>query len=59
VIPRVFDAFFSTRAGGTGLGLPTARKIVEAHGGAISLESELGKGSKFTIRLPAARETAA
>jgi signal transduction histidine kinase len=58
VIPRVFEAFFSTRTGGTGLGLPTARKIVEAHSGTISLESELGKGSKFTIRLPAARENA-
>ncbi len=50
--PKVFDAFFSTRPGGSGLGLPTTRKIVEAHGGSIQLESELGKGSKFTIRLP-------
>lgn len=50
--PKVFDAFFSTRPGGSGLGLPTTRKIVLAHGGAISLESEQGKGSKFTIRLP-------
>lgn len=51
---RVFDAFFSTRPGGSGLGLPTTRKIVEAHGGAIRLESEPGKGSKFSIRLPLA-----
>jgi signal transduction histidine kinase len=50
---RIFDAFFSTRSGGSGLGLPTSRKIIEAHGGSIHVESEPGKGSQFTIRLPA------
>jgi signal transduction histidine kinase len=49
---RIFDAFYSTRPGGSGLGLPTTRKIVEAHGGEIRVQSELGKGSQFTIRLP-------
>jgi signal transduction histidine kinase len=49
---RIFDAFFSTRAEGSGLGLPTTRKIVEAHGGSIDVRSEPGKGSQFTIRLP-------
>lgn len=49
---KIFDAFVSTRPGGSGLGLPTTRKIVEAHGGTIALESEVGKGTKFTIRLP-------
>ncbi len=49
---RVFEAFFSTRPRGTGLGLPTTRRIVEAHGGTIDLQSEPGKGSQFTIRLP-------
>jgi signal transduction histidine kinase len=53
---RIFRPFFSTRPGGTGLGLPTARKIVAAHGGDLSVESELGRGTKFTIRLPAAPE---
>jgi two-component system, NtrC family, sensor histidine kinase HydH len=53
---KIFDAFFSTRPGGSGLGLPTTRKIALAHGGTISLESELGKGSKFTIRLPQAAD---
>lgn len=50
--PKVFDAFFSTRPGGSGLGLPTTRKIIEAHGGTIVLESEPGRGSRFSIRLP-------
>jgi len=49
---KVFDAFYSTKRGGSGLGLPTARKIVEAHGGSISLQSELGRGSQFTVKLP-------
>jgi len=54
VCSKVFDAFYSTRKGGTGLGLPIARKIIEAAGGTISVRSELGKGSQFTIRLPVA-----
>ncbi len=49
---HVFDAFFSTKRGGSGLGLPTARKIIEAHGGQISLQSEPGRGTQFTIKLP-------
>jgi signal transduction histidine kinase len=51
---RVFDAFYSTRPGGSGLGLPTTRKIVEAHGGTIHVQSVPGKGSQFTVRLPVA-----
>jgi signal transduction histidine kinase len=54
VIARAFRPFYSTRSGGTGLGLPTTRKIIEAHGGAIDVQSEVGRGTKFTIRLPAA-----
>jgi signal transduction histidine kinase len=50
---KLFRPFFSTKPGGTGLGLPTTRKIVEAHGGTIDVQSELGRGTKFTIRLPA------
>ncbi len=49
---KVFDVFYSTKPGGTGLGLPTARNIVEAHGGSIGLQSELGRGTRFTITLP-------
>ncbi len=55
---RVFDAFYSTRAGGSGLGLPTTRKIVEAHRGTIQVRSEPGKGSQFLIRLPNLRTQA-
>jgi two-component system sensor histidine kinase HydH len=54
VAAQVFDAFYSTKAGGSGLGLPTTRKVVEAHGGSIALQSEPGQGSRFTIRLPLA-----
>ncbi len=46
------DTFFSTKSGGSGLGLPTARKIIEAHGGQIQLQSERGHGTQFTIKLP-------
>ena len=49
---RIFEAFFSTKQGGSGLGLPTTRKIIEAHGGRILVQSEPGKGTQFTIELP-------
>jgi two-component system sensor histidine kinase HydH len=52
-LPRIFDENFSTRQGG-GLGLPIARRLVEQHGGAIRVESVEGRGSTFTVWLPAA-----
>ena len=51
-LPNIFDAYYSSRPQGSGLGLPTAKKIVEAHKGTISVDSELGKGTLFTIKLP-------
>ncbi len=49
---HVFDAFFSTKEEGSGLGLPTVRKIVETHGGRILMQSELGRGTQFTLLFP-------
>ncbi|MGE3819151.1 MAG: nitrogen regulation protein NR(II) [Isosphaeraceae bacterium] len=58
VLAKVFDPFYSTRPGGSGLGLPTIRKIVEAHGGRVQVASEPGRGSQFMIRLPKDRQDA-
>lgn len=52
---QIFQAYYSTKRGGSGLGLAMTRRIVEAHGGKISLMSEMGKGSDFTIFLPKKR----
>lgn len=49
---EIFRPYVSGRAGGTGLGLPIARRIIEEHGGGISVASQPGAGSEFTIRLP-------
>jgi signal transduction histidine kinase len=49
---HMFEPFYSTKDGGSGLGLPTARKIVEAHGGRISIQSEVGRGTKFVLEFP-------
>jgi two-component system, NtrC family, sensor histidine kinase HydH len=57
VAAKATRPFFSTKSGGNGLGLPTARKIVEAHGGRMELQSELGRGTKVTICLPLNGET--
>lgn len=56
---HAFDAFFSTKSGGSGLGLPTAKKIIEAHGGQITLQSEPGRGTQFIIKLPSLTRLAA
>jgi signal transduction histidine kinase len=49
---KMFEPFFSTKHGGSGLGLPTARKIIEAHGGRISVQSAQGTGTKFVLEFP-------
>ncbi len=55
---RMFEPFFTTKAAGlgSGLGLPISRGIVEDHGGAISVQSEVGAGTSLTVRLPALTE---
>ncbi len=60
-LPRIFDPYFTTKGGpdetgkgGTGLGLSSCRQIVESHRGRIRVESTLGKGTQFTIKLPMA-----
>jgi signal transduction histidine kinase len=51
---RIFDPFFTARAGGSGLGLSTARDIIEQHGGGIDVQSQPGKGTTFMLWLAAA-----
>jgi signal transduction histidine kinase len=51
-LTRIFDPYFTTRASGTGLGLPIAQRIVEAHGGRIEVASQPGKGTVFSVLLP-------
>ena len=51
-LPNIFNAYYSSRPNGSGLGLPTTKKIIDAHGGTITVDSEPGKGTSFTIRLP-------
>lgn len=52
-LPRIFDPYFSAREGGSGLGMAAAYSILRRHGGAIRAESKPGRGSMFTIDLPA------
>jgi signal transduction histidine kinase len=56
-LAKLFRPFYTTKPDGNGLGLATTRKIVIAHGGAIEVQSTPGRGTKFTIALPAAPET--
>jgi signal transduction histidine kinase len=56
---RIFEVFYSSRGGGTGLGLPIARQIVERHGGTIEVDSVEGRGTTFRMRLPRHQRRAA
>ena len=57
VLPRIFDPFFTTKIHGHGLGLATSYSIINRHGGSIDVTSTVGKGSAFTIYLPALNES--
>jgi len=50
---RIFEAYYTTKERGTGLGLATVKHNVELYGGHVSVESELGKGARFTLIFPA------
>ena len=59
VIPKIFEPFFTTKgttkkgeAKGTGLGLAICKEIIDAHGGRIEVQSEMGKGTTFNVYLP-------
>ena len=53
---KIFDVYFSTKKGGTGLGLPTAARIIAQHDGEISFQSESGRGTNFIIDMPLERK---
>lgn len=52
ILENVFRPFFTTREKGTGLGLPLSRRIIERHGGTLTIESAIGRGTEITIRIP-------
>jgi signal transduction histidine kinase len=51
-VERIFQAYYSRKAGGSGLGLAMTRRIIEEHGGRVTVQSEPGKGSQFTLHFP-------
>lgn len=59
VLARCVEPWYSTKSGGSGLGLPTVKRLMEAHGGALELQSAPGRGTRAVLRLPVAAEAAA
>ena len=51
-LPHLFTPYFTTKSGGSGLGLPTSQRLIQEHGGTIPLHSDAGVGTDFTITLP-------
>jgi signal transduction histidine kinase len=58
VLEKIFTPFFTTKevGQGTGLGLPVVHGIITSHGGSVSVKSKMGRGTRFEIQLPAAKE---
>ena len=54
-LPRIYDPYFTSKPAGTGLGLAVVQKIMEAHGGAVSVESSPGRGTEVSLQFPLAR----
>jgi signal transduction histidine kinase len=54
-LKTIFEPFFTTRPGGTGLGLYISHDIVKRHGGSLTVQSESGRGTTFTVELPLER----
>jgi signal transduction histidine kinase len=52
ILPEIFDTFYTTKPKGLGLGLAFSRRVIEAHGGEITVNTKLGEGTTFTITLP-------
>jgi signal transduction histidine kinase len=52
VAERIFTPYFTTKGGGSGLGLPTTRRLIEEHGGTISMVTHAGKGTDFVVTIP-------
>jgi len=51
-LSRIFTPFYTTRSKGVGLGMSVVQRIIDLHRGRIEVDSELGKGTEFTIRIP-------
>jgi len=51
-LQRIFEPFYTTKPDGTGLGLAVTRKIIESHGGTMNIESDAGRGTTVSVRLP-------
>lgn len=57
VLPQIFKPYFTTKSGGTGLGLPTSRRLIEEHGGRIDVRSEPGRGTQVAVTVPLGPES--